>query len=309
MRNSVAILLSTYNGEKYIEEQVESIVNQRGIENFTLIIRDDGSEDATGKILKKLQERYANINIITGPNIGLVPSFFELLRYAAAEDYEFYSLCDQDDYWLPEKLVSAIRVLEGKTGPWLYGACSILANEALDASERCTQRKLREISFYNSAIQNFSPGHNQVLNKKLVDAILLHTKVSPKIYSHDMWITQVASVVGGIVFDNTPHVLYRQHTKNQLSYGLGSIGWIKAHLERLKKGEGSRIAVQLKYFAECFGDYFDSEQHREIHDFFHLQNSLIKRFYYIFHTKLYRQKRVETLLFKLIYLLGGYRLR
>ena len=309
MGNSVAILLSAYNGEKFIEEQIESIFNQRGIENFVLIVRNDGSEDATWEILKKLQEQHPNIEIINGPNIGGVPSFFELLRYAAERNFDFYSLCDQDDYWLPEKLASAMKAIEENRGPWLYGACSMLANETLEASGRCTQRKLREISFYNSAIQNFSPGHNQVLNKKLVDAILLHTKVSPKIYSHDMWITQVASVVGGIVFDNTPHVLYRQHTKNQLSYGLGSIGWIKAHLDRLKKGEGNRIAVQLKYFAECFGDYFDSEQHREIHDFFHLQNSLIKRFYYIFHTKLYRQKRAETLLFKLIYLLGGYRLR
>ncbi|MBQ3549259.1 MAG: glycosyltransferase [Oscillospiraceae bacterium] len=307
MKKSVAVLLSAYNGENYIEEQIESIFHQKGIENITLIVRNDGSEDGTREVLKRLQERHADMIVIDGPNIGLVASFFELLRYAAEGSYAFYALCDHDDYWLPEKLVSAVNALEGKEGPWMYGACSMLADEELQTSGGCTQRKLREISFYNAAIQNFCPGHNQVLNRALLDILLRHTKESPAIYSHDMWITQAAAVTGNIFFDDTPRVLYRQHTRNQLSYGLGSIGWIKAHMKRLKKGEGSRITLQLGYFAECFGDYLDSDQRKEVEAFLALQKSLIKRIRYIFSTKMYRQKRVETLLFKLIYLLGGYR--
>lgn len=302
----IAVLLSAYNGEKYIEKQIESILKQENAEAITLIVRNDGSKDRTLDILREIQKDHSNVEIINGPNLGLVASFFKLLNCAVEREFDFYSFCDQDDYWLPEKLTVAVNAINGEKEACMYAACSKLTDGDLVETGSITQTQCREITFYNAAIQNFCPGHNQVMNHKMAEVVMRHTKVGPAIYSQDLWITNIASLTGKIIFDNTPHVLYRQHTNNQLSYGKSRIGWVKDHINRLKKSEGKKFSVQLKYFAECFDEYLNDEQRKELEHYFSSLSSFSKRLEYIFRTKLYRQKPVETLLFKLIYLFGGY---
>lgn len=302
----IAVLMSAYNGEKYIEKQIESILNQDGIDSLAIIVRNDGSKDGTMNVLRKLQGESECITIIDGKNIGLVASFLELLRFAVHIGFDYYSFSDQDDYWLPEKLHTAIEVLEGHEEPSMYASCSRIVDDNLEPGGTITQTKVREITFFNSAIQNFCPGHNQVLNHALAELVVKKTNYCPMIYSQDMWITTAASVTGRILFDNTPHTLYRQHANNQLSFGKNRIGWVKDHLKRLKKGEGRKIAIQLRYFCDCFNDFLTDEQKDEIKNFFDSQKSFSKRLGYIRRTKLYRQKDYETSVFKIIYLMGGY---
>lgn len=302
----IAVLLSTYNGEQYIEKQIESILYQEGIESLTIIVRNDGSKDSTLSVLRKLQKDHNNIEILDGQNIGLVASFLELLQYAYEKNYDYYSFSDQDDYWLPEKMNIAITALEGHDEPCMYASCSTIVDDHLKQSGSITQIKIREITFFNSAIQNFCPGHNQVLNRAMAERVVSKTKYTPAIYSQDMWITKVASITGTIIFDNTPHTLYRQHANNQLSFGKSKIEWVKNHIKRLKKNEGQKIAIQLRYFCECYQEFLTDEQKTETKKFFDCQKSFIKRVSYIAHTKMYRQRSFETLLFKAIYLFGGY---
>lgn len=127
--NNLAVLLSAYNGGKYIKKQVESILDQENINNFTIYIRDDGSTDNTRNILKHLQKENPNIKVIEGKNIGLVASFLELLNLAYQNRYDYYSFSDQDDYWLPEKLATAVRAIEKIDEPVLYASCSKIVNE------------------------------------------------------------------------------------------------------------------------------------------------------------------------------------
>jgi len=302
----IAVLLSAYNGERYIEKQIESILNQEGIGSLTLIVRNDGSKDATLALLKNFQKAHSNIEIIDGPNIGLVASFFELLKYAVGRGYDFYSFSDQDDYWLPMKLSVALRAIAGKDEPYMYASCSKLANDELIETGTITQIQHKEITFFNSAIQNICPGHNQVLNHKLAELVLKETKYSKDIYSQDLWITNVAAVAGKIVFDNTPHALYRQHTNNQLSFGKTRMDWVKVRIKRLKNSEGKKFSIQLRHFAECYEAYLTTEQKKEIKLYFEFQSAFVKRLIYIFRTKMYRQKNYETFLFKVLYLFGGY---
>ncbi len=302
----IAVLLSAYNGENYIEKQIESILQQKGVDTLTLIVRNDRSKDGTAKILKSLLEEHDNIEVLDGQNIGLVASFLNLLSYAYGKGFDYYSFSDQDDYWLPDKLSTAIIALDGHKEPCMYASCSTIVDDKLEPSGSVTQTKLRDITFYNSAIQNFCPGHNQVLNHAMVKEIIDKTKYSSAIYSQDMWITKVASVTGNIIFDNKPHTLYRQHANNQLSFGKSKFEWIKDHIKRLKNDEGKKIAKQLKYFSECYQDCLSEEQKYEIIDFFDSQKSFSKRMTYIAHSKMYRQKSYETILFKAVYLLGGY---
>ena len=96
----VAVLMSTYNGEKYIRDQIDSILSQIKV-NVTLFIRDDGSTDSTVKIITQYTEKYSNIKFWVGENIGVGNSFMQLL-YSLTDEFDYYAFSDQDDIWLNE---------------------------------------------------------------------------------------------------------------------------------------------------------------------------------------------------------------
>ena len=100
-QNKVAILLSTFNGERYICEQLDSLLTSTV--SADIYIRDDGSHDSTREILAGYASEHANIKLMAGDNIGVVGSFFNLISYVNDKDYDFYCFCDQDDFWEKEK--------------------------------------------------------------------------------------------------------------------------------------------------------------------------------------------------------------
>ena len=104
-KNTVTVFMSTYNGEKYLEQQIESILHQEHVK-VKLFIRDDGSKDNTIKILRKYS-KLSNIHVIYGDNIGYAKSFLKIIENNEYTSY--YSFSDQDDIWLPNKLHEAIR--------------------------------------------------------------------------------------------------------------------------------------------------------------------------------------------------------
>ena len=95
MQYKVLILLSVYNGQKYLQEQLNSLYNQRGVD-VSILIRDDGSSDHSIDIIRENQKDH-DIKLIEGKNVGFAQSFWELVRNATEADY--YAFCDQDDYW------------------------------------------------------------------------------------------------------------------------------------------------------------------------------------------------------------------
>lgn len=305
----IGVLLSAYNGEKYIAQQIESIMKQSNVEHITLLVRNDGSTDNTGLVLKKLEAKYPNMKVISGKNIGLIASFFKLLDIAVKEyDFDYYSFSDQDDYWMEDKLESAVKMLENEKNafPLLYGCRSFIVDENLKPTGFLTQKKLKPISFYNTAIQNIIPGHNQVLNKKLAEILVNKKQDFTNIYSQDLWITNVAAISGKVLFENIPHTYYRMHGDNQLGYGKGKIDRIHAHLIRLRKKEPQKMALQLKKIMLTFDTFLSSDQKREMKLFFDSQTSLKKRFDYIRRAKLYRQSKKENCIFEILYLIGNY---
>lgn len=305
----IGVLLSAYNGEKYITQQVRSIMQQSNVSNITLLVRNDGSTDHTSQILNDLKEKYSNLIVINGKNIGLIASFFKLLEIAVKEyNFDYYSFSDQDDYWLKDKLETAISYLNANTQdkPLLYGCRSIIVDENLNPTGFMTQAKETNITFYNTAIQNIVIGHNQVLNKNLAKILITKSPNFDNIYSQDLWITNVAAVTGNIIFDNTPHTYYRMHGDNQLGYGKGYLDRIYGHIARLRKKESHKMASQLNYFCNDFNFFLSNDEKREMSFFFNSQCSLRKRLKYIRASKLYRQNPKETCLFKVLYLMGQY---
>ena len=104
----ILVLLSAYNGEKYISAQIESILHQKIEHQVDLLIRDDGSNDDTLNILQEYETKYPDrIKVVEGKNIGYIKSFFWLIQ--EANGYDYYSLSDQDDVWLDNKLDIAVK--------------------------------------------------------------------------------------------------------------------------------------------------------------------------------------------------------
>lgn len=211
--NKVQILMSTYNGEKYLKEQIESILNQENVE-ISLLIRDDGSTDETLNILEHLAKENKNIHYYASQNIGVARSFMELVNKSNEADY--YAFADQDDVWKPKKLISAIEKLESNIEtPSLYISTLEVVDEELNTIE------IKKVSgnhcFEGEMAKNFATGCTMVFNKKLCDIIKMY---NPEyLIMHDSWITRVCYAIGGnVVIDRNTYIKYRQHENNVVGY-------------------------------------------------------------------------------------------
>lgn len=209
--DKVLVLMSTYNGEKYIKEQIESILKQEQVE-VSLLIRDDGSIDKTKEIIKDFESKNNNITFYEGKNLGPARSFMDLIN--KAEDFDYYAFSDQDDVWDSKKLISAIKKLDGdKTA--LYMSAVEIVDEDLNFVE------IKKISgnfcFEGEMVKNFAIGCTQVFNKALCDEI---KKYNPEyLIMHDSWITRVCYAIGGnVIIDDNAYIKYRQHGNNVLGY-------------------------------------------------------------------------------------------
>ena len=126
MTPKVVVLMSTYNGEKYMRHQIDTILNQ-DYENLELFVRDDGSKDSTLNILEEYASSHANVSYVKGENLGSNQSFLEMVKIAPDADY--YSLADQDDDWMPDKISHAVEKIE--SGDYLV-YCSNKQQESAD---------------------------------------------------------------------------------------------------------------------------------------------------------------------------------
>lgn len=108
--NMVTVLMSTYNGEKYLKEQIDSILSQVDVD-VRLVIRDDGSTDNTVGVIKEYSQRNSNVEFTVGKNIGYANSFLTLIQMAGDSDY--YAFSDQDDIWKKNKLSTAVDKING----------------------------------------------------------------------------------------------------------------------------------------------------------------------------------------------------
>lgn len=205
---TVLILMSTYNGEKYLKEQLNSIYKQ-DYPNIQIYVRDDDSCDSTTQILEEEQKKN-KLTWYHGKNLGAAHSFWELVQHAPEAD--FYAFSDQDDFWLCDKISSAIHDLpKDSERPALYFCQTQLTNEHL---EKTANVKLSPKLTYGEALfAQFVGGCTMVFNNGLRRKLQTYT---PKnLFMHDFWIYNVALALDAkITFDPTPHILYRQHTNN-----------------------------------------------------------------------------------------------
>lgn len=244
MLEKVQILLSTYNGERFLREQLQSLLNQT-YPNLEILIRDDGSLDSTALILQEYADNYSNIHVYLEENVGAVNSFFKLLSRC---DADYAAFCDQDDVWFPEKIERAVEKLRKVKGPGLYCSNKILVDSNLQIISDNKGQKLKP-GFGNAVVESICTGCTALLNRDLVLDIQKHIPQNAII--HDWWCYLAASYTGKVVFDERAFIWYRQHEHNVIGAGVGFWNVVKAKAGYLKKSRG-KLKLQLAEFGAVY---------------------------------------------------------
>lgn len=244
MNNKVKVLMSTYNGQKYLREQLDSILHQENV-NVSILIRDDGSQDGTIGIITEYADKYPNIEFIKGNNLGFAQSFMNLI-YKASEykDIEYFAFSDQDDVWFPEKLESAISMLGDIDGSKmrLYFSNTIAVDDNLKPLFKTHTQSTLRLDKTASLVRYFILGCTMVFDKNLVDFVTSHKPVH-NIMMHDLWIHQTCAFFGEIVYDDETRIMYRQHSSNAAGVGFSKL----TRMRRLKK---SFATYERRHFRE-----------------------------------------------------------
>lgn len=213
----VVILMSTYQGERFVTDQLSSILTQLP-EGGRILIRDDGSSDQTVVKIEALCD--ARIEIIRGSNVGFARSFLSLMD-AAPADADMFMLADQDDIWMPEKIERAASYLESihNAVPALYCSRLHLVDVELKPIGLSPAGPERP-SFECALTENIVIGCTAAFNRAALDLVRRHGDIS-LIYFHDWWLYLVVAAFGVVHFDPEPTALYRQHGANVLGMGAG----------------------------------------------------------------------------------------
>lgn len=235
----LAILMSTYNGEKYIQAQIESILQQSIDMPFDLIVRDDGSTDNTVQILESYREK-GLLTYYTGENLGAAKGFIHLLRHNTG--YDFYAYADQDDVWNPGKLRKGLEAVANAAGPALYCTNAELVDSQLQSLGRNTHRERPTYNLVSIlCLASCAQGCTSVFNQALAQVIQSHD-VPDVFIMHDSLLTCLCALIGGtIIYDHEPSMKYRMHGSNV--FGMVTA---KQSLSRVIKSRWKEITTKPK---------------------------------------------------------------
>lgn len=265
---TVAILLSTYNGRRFVAEQLDSLLMQ-DYPSIQIHIRDDGSTDGTLDVLRSYAMRDARINVEAGINLGCVGSFLNLLRSA---DCDILMFCDQDDVWLPTKVSSAVSALvaAGLNLPVLYHTDLVVVDEHLQtlAASFMDQQGLRMPQAHALevlAIQNCVVGCTVAMTSEFVRSAHLSDVIVGDAAMHDWWLAIFASCRGRLLYSPRPEILYRQHGGNvsgarrsslleKICLQFSSAGLVRINDYRLK------VSIQASKFMSHYGAELTPQQ-------------------------------------------------
>ena len=256
----VLVLMASYNGEKYIDAQLESLFSQEGVQ-VQVLVRDDGSSDTTKEKLAQWAEK-ADLQWYAGEHLNVQFGFYELMVKALEFDADYFTLCDQDDVWHPDKLRVAAVQLEQvpQEQPGLYYCGQRLVDAQLNeiGIHRLNEKRSVRTRFVCSDMA----GCTAVMNRALLEKVAAYRPAYMRM--HDLWLVKVCVGLGGqLLVDPAPHIDYRQHGNNTV----GLKGGFRAKLTQAKKlifeHDITRQMQELKagYWEEITPEYRQVMEH------------------------------------------------
>jgi len=266
----VFVLMSTYNGQSFVVEQIQSILQQLPPDG-RLFIRDDGSYDGTVGLINAIVDD--RIQVEFGPNLGFGKSFLTLLA-TVPENAEMVMFSDQDDVWLPNKINRAWTHLQTVTsGPALYCSAQLLVDEHLQHLEVSTPPMRKPPSFEGALVENIVTGCTAALNSAGT-RLMQRGGVPDKVHFHDWWLYLVLSAFGTVLVDSAPTLLYRQHGKNLIGRGTG---WWNRHIQIVRfliKNDWVAIMLgQISSLDSIYRDRLNEKQRKLLYCHFLKNNS------------------------------------
>ena len=268
MEKKIVVLMSTYNGEKYVREQLDSIIAQKDVD-LTLIVRDDGSSDGTPEILSGFARDHDNVIFVNENNkcnLGFNGSFLSLIEYGLKNtDATYFSFADQDDYWIPSKLSSALDLI-GETlsahncdeqTPLYYYANKYWSDVNLKPIHEDNMRYCKD-DYFDMCMLPPVYGCASVFNRRLAEVMM--EKEIPESILYDVYMFRLACMMGGLLIsDKRPQLYYRRHGNNASgdSMTLSPLKHIKKYLHEGNSFHGIRDYVDL--LDRNYGEYFSAE--------------------------------------------------
>lgn len=306
---TVAVLMSTYNGIKFLIEQIESIKAQEYVD-VTLFIRDDGSTDETTEILKTISPGTGNIFVEYGKNVGVVNSFLKLLQ-CAGHDFNFYAFADQDDIWMPDKLHRAVDMMKQHQSeslnqkPFMYYSRLQFVDESLNILGHSILPSTS--GFHNALVQNQATGCTVVLNQ-LARNLVCRNPPSWALM-HDWWCYLVVSAFGVVIYDAESRILYRKHDSNVTPATPDFISELYARTRRFF-GENDipeKVTDQAREFARLFGKELSDDKQALLNGFLEARGkSLPGRLLYSLTMPVRRNTSIDNLIMRFLIVIGRF---
>ena len=230
------VLMSTYNGEKYVRQQLDSLLDQT-MRPSKILIRDDGSRDDTLAILEEYASEYPFITYYNGKNLGPAASFWDLIR--ECEDADYYSFCDQDDVWFSDKLETAVKALEKEDSsiPLLYCSRYTLTDGDLNPINSDVSDLYGFTDFAHSLLYHTAPGCTFVFNDAARKKALQYDIEKEYCVIHDAIIHKVVALFGKVILDKSSHMYYRQHGNNEIGMNADPVKVFLGRVKRFVSGE------------------------------------------------------------------------
>lgn len=299
MEKKVAVLISTYNGEKYLREQLNSILNQT-YKNIEIVIRDDGSKDSTIDIIKEYQQKYNNITLKEGTNIGFIKSFFKLLELANAD---YYAYCDQDDIWLENKIELAVKELDkaDNSKPNMAFGNSDYYDENMNFKAKGETHKT--FSFQNSLYECVTQGMTMTINQKAKEMIL--ENIPEKCLFHDWWTYMICSGMGTVLYSDETVVKYRRFEKNATAEGQSILKIFLWRIEKLITDNGMKdIKMQQREYKKMFYDKLSKENQKTLDIFVQEKYFFFKALRKVFYPQKLRRKIIDDIMIRVLFIVG-----
>lgn len=296
----VEVLMSTFNGERFVVQQVESILNQT-YSRLRLVIRDDGSTDRTLQALTSISDN--RVVVRPSSNLGLPAAFFRLIE-ESSEDAEYWALADQDDVWEAAKLARAVAALEPYTNEAaLYCARVLVTDEALHPLYP-HEPASRGPSFANALVQNIALGCTVVFNRAARDEFL-RASWPRECVMHDAWLYLVVAGTGRVLYDPALVVQYRQHGANSVGIGRGPLSRLAGRVKRqLSPGGAGRHGRQDLELARIYRGRLSNEARRQLDQFLASRQPWTRRLHYAITGPAHRQSGASDFVLKVLHVFG-----
>lgn len=267
-RPSVAVLMSTYNGEEYIQEQIDSILSQDSVD-VCLYVRDDGSTDSTVDIVRTYAKQ-GHVRLVPGMSNRGPANSFMLLLYSTFDntDADYFAFADQDDVWKPDKLIRAIERLRNRKTPALYCSNQIVFDGKNEMGLRFSE--IPTITLESILFRNDVSGCTMVFNRELA-AILCKDSSRPheqvlSMRMHDVWVLLVALLHGDVFYDPDSRICYRIHQSNAVGVRNDAASPIKrARLIASSLKNKTDVRYRSAYARElllCFPDMDEAQKEK-----------------------------------------------